>query len=237
MSWCRKKLLVRLFVSILYIYSSGSWCTTQRDFQSWLNLTISGPVNKESRSFQRFKYWLEGQERIGDDSSRSSQTMFRTGIGYMLTEKASLWVGYAWIKTGIPFTMHPFTEDRIWEQLLWNKKTPDWNFSSRTRMEQRFTTNNHKVAYRVRQLLKIAIPIKNHPDFRLVGSDEIFWHTNNFIGRNGKGFDQNRLFAGIGYQFNPTISTEIGYMNQYIRRLGIPNFLNNILSINFFINF
>ncbi len=195
-----------------------------------------GSINKDSPSFKRFKYWLEGQERIGDDASRFSQTLFRTGIGYMLTERASLWVGYAWIKTGIPFTLQPFTEDRLWEQFLWIKKTPSGIYTSRTRMEQRFTTNTHKTAYRARQLLKIAIPFKSHPNFSLVSSDELFWHKNNFIGKNGKGFDQNRFFVGIGYQFNPKISTEIGYMNQYIRRFGIPNFLNNILSINMYAN-
>jgi hypothetical protein len=29
------------------------------------------------------------------------------------------------------------------------------------------------------------------------------------------GFDQNRAFVGLAWNFTPTISTEFGYLNQY----------------------
>ncbi len=210
---------------------------TEHDFQTWFNLTATGHFDRESRDFGRFKYWLEGQERVGEDSSRFSQSLARIGLGYVVTANTSLWLGYAWIHTSEPFTTQPFNENRIWEQLLWNKKIKRYNLLSRTRMEQRFLANGTKTAYRIRQLVKIIRPLESAPHYSFVSSDEVFWHKNNFIGKNGKGFDQNRFFIGFGYQFSQIFSTEIGYMNQYIRRFGVPNFFTNILSANFFMNF
>lgn len=210
---------------------------TQRDLQTWLNLTATGFINKENQQFDHFKYWLEGQERIGDDISRSSQTLFRPGLGYALTQNTSLWVGYAWVQTSAPFTLRPFVENRIWEQLLWVKKSTHATFISRTRIEQRFLRNNPRTAYRARQLLKVSIPFKNQSKWSWVSSEEVFWHHNNYNAGRGKGFDQNRFFTGLGYQFNSQISTEMGYMNQYIHRFNVPHFLNNIISVNLLANF
>lgn len=210
---------------------------TDHDFQSWFNLTLTGDFDEKSRDFGRFKYWLEGQERVGDDSSRVSQALGRVGIGYAVTENTSLWLGYAFIHTSTPFTNNPFNENRIWEQLLWSKKLKNFNLHTRTRLEQRFFSNRTKTDYRARQLIKLIKPLDSLPNYSLICSDEIFWHKNNILEHNNQGFDQNRFFIGFGYQFSPVITTEIGYMNQYLRRVAIPDFLNNILSLNLFVNF
>lgn len=84
------------------------------------------------------RYWLEGQERFGDDSTHLTLTLLRPGLGYALTENLSLWVGYAWVHAGHPLTPNTFEENRIWQQLLWIKRNHSLTFTSRTRMEQRF---------------------------------------------------------------------------------------------------
>ncbi|KTD29900.1 Protein of uncharacterised function (DUF2490) [Legionella israelensis] len=236
MSVVCKHLLLGFTACVLSFFISKSYSDTVHDFQTWLNLTTTGHFDRESRDFGRFKYWLEGQERVGENSSRFSQTLGRIGLGYTISDNISFWLGYAWIYTGEPFTTQPFHENRVWEQLLWSTSIKRFTFISRTRMEQRFLANGTKTAYRARQLVKLIKPLEIAPNYSIVSSDEIFWHKNNFIGRNGQGFDQNRFFIGFAYQFSPVLSTEVGYMNQYIRRFGAPNFLTNILSVNFFIN-
>lgn len=207
---------------------------TQRDFQSWLNFSITGHFDEKNKTLQPFRYWIEGQGRFGDDSHRLSQTLGGVGIGYTMKRNMSLWLGYVRVHTALPFTPNPIDEDRIIEQLLWQKKFKSMNMLSRTRLEQRFLSNGTQTAYRARQLIKLTRPLKRYPKFSIVGGDELFWHKNDFIGRNGQGFDQNRVFIGLGYQILPTLNTEVGYMNQYIRRFGVPNFLNNALFVNFF---
>lgn len=226
--------LIALFFVLLSISQQGM-CSLERDAQSWLNITATGSFNKNKTS-NHWRYWLEGQERFGDDSSRITQTLLRPGIGYAINKNTSVWLGYAWVHTGAPLTNNPFTENRIWQQLLWVKTNQYFTLTSRTRTEQRFLENNSKTAFRARELIKISIPWHSNSKVSVVSSDELFWHKNNFIGRNSSGFDQNRIFMGFGYKINPAITTEIGYMNQYVRRFNVPNFLANILSINVFLN-
>ncbi|MFT4058507.1 MAG: DUF2490 domain-containing protein [Legionella sp.] len=226
--WC--------FLLFWMMLAAQTKAATESDFQTWPNLTAIGKFHKADKTASRFRYWLENQERIGEDSRHFSQILVRPGLGYALTNHLSLWVGYGWIYTGRPFTTHPFEENRIWQQLLWVKKLAHSTFTSRTRMEQRFLENNLKTIYRVRQFVKLAVPLKVHPRWSIVGSDELFLHKNNYAGRNSQGFDQNRFFIGLGYQFNSGFTLETGYMNQYIRRFSVPNFCSNILAINFLLS-
>lgn len=223
-------------IGLFGAYMVSAACATQQDMQSWLNVTATGSFPKPDKTASSLKYWLEGQERFGDDSARFSQTLLRPGLGYALNANTSLWLGYAWVYSGRPLTSKSFAENRIWQQLLWVKSTRYLTFTSRTRMEQRFLENNPKTAYRARQLIKLSLPLPTYTQFSLVSSDELFWHKNNFVGKNSQGFDQNRFFIGFGYKFNPQVTTEVGYMNQSIRRFGVPNFLANILSVSFFLS-
>jgi hypothetical protein len=227
-----------LYLGLIVIlsWSENAACSLERDTQSWLNITSIGKTHSQDKILGRIRYWIEGQQRLGDDITRFSQTLLRPGLGYALTENTSIWFGYAWVYTGEPFTSSPFEEDRIWQQLLWIKTNQYFTFTSRTRTEQRFLENNPKTAYRIRELIKISAPLKNHAKLSFVTSDEVFLHKNNFVGTNSRGFDQNRFFIGCGYKLSPIATTEIGYMNQYIRRFGVPNFLTNIISINFFLS-
>ena len=103
------------------------------DAQNWWGITAIGVFHK-NHSATPFKYWLEGQQRLGDHNSRSSQRFVRPGLGYALNETTSIWLGYAWVYTGVPLTITPFMEERLWEQLLCVRKYSHHTFSSRTRV-------------------------------------------------------------------------------------------------------
>lgn len=225
-----------LFLSLFLIFSSLGRGAELNDVQSWWNLAATGNFYK-GKTRSNFKYWLEGQQRLGDHNRRSTQRILRPGLGYALNETTSLWLGTAWIYTGIPLTRSPFSERRIWQQVLWVKKYLQLTLISRSRLEQRFLEGNPKTAWRLREMPKIVSPFTKQPQFSVVGSDEVFWHHNNFVGQRNQGLDQNRFFMGIGYKINPTISTELGYLNQYIHRRGVPNFLSNNISTTLLFNF
>ena len=99
-----------------------------------------------------------------------------------------------------PFTQNDFNENRIWQQLLWTPQTPLGPLTSRTRFEQRFTSAPY-VAYRLRQLFRLAYPLSFAPGFMLVGWKEYFVNINT-TGTYQAGFDQNR-----GLSVSATTST------------------------------
>ena len=209
------------------------------DFQTWGTATATGSLKSFNPELKKFKYWAEFQARFGVDSSRFSQAIVRPGIGYEINKNSSAWLGYGWIPTDEPFTKTPFNERRLWQQFLWKDNNSFGAISSRTRLEQRWAPRvGDDTAFRLRQMLKISSPMKNSPAYSLVASDEYFLNLNDTDWSPKSGFDQNRLFLGIGYNFDKETKTEIGYMNQYINRSNTSVNLNDhILSINFIFDY
>ncbi len=80
-------------------------------------------------------------------------------------------------------------------------------------------------------------PLAFQSRLRLVAYDEIFIAFNDTDWGAQSGFDQNRLFAGLGWQFQKGINVEAGYLNQFVRRRGRDNLMNHILSLNLLLRF
>ncbi len=210
---------------------------TTEDFQTWGSITATGSLGSLDSDLKNFKYWIEGQGRFGNDTSLFSQAILRTGLGFEVNKNISVWLGYAWIPTDEPFTKNAFDENRIWQQLLWNKKYSFATIMSRSRLEQRFIPSGSDVGWRFRQMLKISIPLSFAPSFSLVASEEYFVNLNNTNWGANDGFDQNRAFAGVGFNFDKHVKAEVGYMNQYIRKTVGPDLMDHILSVNLFFNY
>lgn len=57
----------------------------------------------------------ETQVRFVDDASELQNSLFRPALGYRVTPKATLFLGYAWVPYFYPARRN---EQRIWQQLL-----------------------------------------------------------------------------------------------------------------------
>lgn len=210
---------------------------TTEDLQTWGSIIATGSLDALNSDLKSFKYWLEGQGRFGNDTSLFSQGLLRTGLGFAVNENTSAWLGYAWVPTDEPFTKIAFDENRIWQQLLWGKKVSFAAVTSRSRLEQRVIPTGSEIGWRFRQQLKVSVPLSFAPSFSLVASDEYFVNLNKTNWGADDGFDQNRAFGGIGFNFDKNIRTEVGYMNQYIRKAVVPDQMNHILSANFLLTY
>jgi hypothetical protein len=230
-----------LAVLLSWITLTPAAAKTMEDFQTWGNITAMGSLDRISPDFKYYKYWLEGQGRFGNDTTQFSQAIVRTGLGYALLENEidtlTAWFGYAWVPTDEPFTATAIDEHRIWQQLLWSNRLPYGTITSRARLEQRFLESDGDVGWRYRQLLKMEAPLPWMPWFSFVAADEFFANINESRWGADNGFDQNRAFVGIGYDFDKHTKTEIGYMNQYIRKPIGPDRMDHIVSVNLYLNY
>jgi len=211
-----------------------------QDFQTWGNVTAIGKFESlgiTNPKLEKFRWWMEGQGRFGENTSQFSQALIRPGIGYQVHRTTSVWLGYAWAPTAQPFTNTPFDEQRIWQQALWTDRFSFGTLTARSRMEQRFSPwQSDDTAYRYRQLVRILMPLPQAPGFGLVLQDEFFVSMNEASWGPRTGFDNNRAFAGVAYTINKNARTEVGYMNHYLNKRG-PNLMDHILSVNLFLNF
>lgn len=214
-------------IIICAILLCASTVQASSDFQSWNNITITGTLNN------KIKYWAEGQARIGDNASRLSQSILRPGLGYQVNQQSSIWAGYAWIYTNKPFAQIATDEHRIWQQFLWIKDYQWIKAFLRTRLEQRFIDRVSTTGWRFRQFGRLQLPMHHNPKYFISATEEVFVKLNN-TSTNGsnRGFDQNRLFFGIGLYPLKNWLFEIGYQNHIIRNISGPNYRGNYVAMN-----
>ncbi len=226
-----------LWLIILISSSKSGWPENrQQDFQTWGNVTAIKPLDTLDSRLKNIKLWLEGQGRFGEDTSALSQAILRSGLGYALHDHLSLWLGYAWIPNEPPHA-DTFDEHRIWQQLIWSDSFFQGQVMLRSRLEQRFDERGDDVGWRFRQFLKYYRPFKQAPKLSWVVWNEVFIDLNQPDWKSDQGFDQNRAFLGLGWQIDKHTRTELGYINQYIRKPATQDAMNHILSLNLFLNY
>ncbi len=201
-------------------------------YQSWLALNYQGPVAG------RLGLVGDVQYRVWDDFT-PQQVLVRQALVWWFTPQLFAGIGYAWTPGWrSPELANFFDEHRIYQVLQYQYSHPASGFvlQLRTRFEQRFRHPEGDVEFglRARQMVRALLPLAAGKRFSLVAWDEVFIHLANSGGEPTgattrtpqwayTGFDQNRAFVGVGYQFIPGVfRLEVGYLNQFIRRPNNP---------------
>ncbi|ADB36531.1 DUF2490 domain-containing protein [Spirosoma linguale] len=107
------------------------------------------------------------------------------------------------------------TEKRLWEQLIINQYLTRLKFEHRYRVEQRwFTFRDGTTPYRsrIRYRLNTFIPLNNHTVKEKTSFLSIYDEI--FLNPIGPTFERNRLYAGVGYQFDQQWIVQLGWVNQ-----------------------
>ena len=231
-----KAIIYSIIFVLTILEASAARAGTEHDRGLWLMVASQGAVDRESPSLSRLRWWFDGHARFFDATDGYGQSIVRPGLGWAVTEKSTLWLGYGWIRSS-PAQRPDFDENRIWQQWTTSFSLAKAKFSWRSRLEQRFVEGGNDMGWRFRQFIKVVQPIAFDSRLRLVAYDEIFFALNDTDWGARAGFDQNRFFVGLAWQFVPGRSVEVGYLNQFVERNGPDNLMNNILSINFLVNF
>ena len=222
------------FCLILVFTLSSSTLLAQTDHDSgvWLALFARGDAGCEEDS--QLKWWFDGHARFFDDSGGFGQSILRPGLGYALSDSATVWAGYGWINTS-PAAGPGFDEHRVWQQITWSKDFDPTRLGLRSRLEQRFLETGSDTGWRFRQLVSLRRPL-GCSRTTLVAWDEVFIHLNDTDWGATGGFDQNRLFLGLGFKVDPSscYRVEVGYLNQFLDRPTTDDLSNHLVAINFY---
>ncbi|MBL7843608.1 MAG: DUF2490 domain-containing protein [Cyclobacteriaceae bacterium] len=200
--------------------------------QTWL-----GYFN-QTRLTNKSGLWLDLHARLTDDfAERMSQDIVRLGYVYYLHDNVRLAAGYAYITNfsgndDVP-NLH---EHRPWQQIQWYDKKKYFNMMQYLRLEQRFkeyllngeVADNYQFNYRIRYNMSLTIPLRSGgvgPKTPFIFlSDEVMINFGEEIINNY--FDQNRFFAGFGYQFTKSLNAHLGYLNVFLERPSGTDFIN-----------
>lgn len=196
---------------------------TIEDGRVWWNVTLQERAGTESP----WRWYFEVQGRMRDGVDALDQLLVRPALAYTVSSRSTVWAGYGYTP-GFPASGGVATEHRAWQQYLWSAAWARTQLASRSRLEERAMEGNDALALRFRQQVRVTRPLPVERVSAIVW-DEIFVHLNS-TRRTATGFDQNRIFGGIGVTVNPSTRLELGYMNQYINTFSPPNRSHHILS-------
>ena len=212
---------------------------TEQLFGVWSNVMVSGKFGQDSPWLYYGDLSLRTTETarpFGDAGQQFqvSSVVTHDAIGYRFDARQSVHLGYAFAYAVPPLAREPMNENRAWEQYIFATPTALGNFQWRSRLEQRTVNISGDTAVRFRQLVRLAYPLA--AAWSLVGANELFLNLNSVDWGPAGGFDQNRVFVGVGYTFDATWRAEIGYMNQYINRDQVHDRDFDLLSLNFYVD-
>ncbi|WP_340155912.1 DUF2490 domain-containing protein [uncultured Winogradskyella sp.] len=195
----------------IYIFIIAIFTQTQLQAQntgesklgSWYEITSSNRVSDKYSLFGSLTSW-----NYELPAEKTHLFLGIVGANYHLNTKTSIGIGYAYgdIDSSFEVNNTPHTkEHRILEQLVFNHKLNKIKLSQRFRLEQRFLEyeTENILKHRLRYRFKGKIPINNTLFVSIY--DEIHFYLNQFD------FQQNRVFAGLGFSFDKNIKAEFGY--------------------------
>ena len=105
---------------------------------------------------------------------------------------------------------------------------------SRTRLEQRMIEGREDTGWRLRQFVRLQVPIARKGAVQAVAFTEGFFNLNSTTWGARDGVDQWRTFVGVGLPVGPRMRLEPGYLNQRVFRRGEDR-TNHVLSATLFI--
>jgi hypothetical protein len=209
--------VLRQMSFMLACVGSASLCTpahAQDDTQAWGAVIATGPVRGD------LFLWLETQARATDDVGGGSQFIARPAIGARIARDAHAIAGYAYIRTD-PANGQTVNEHRLWQQVQFAAVRGRGGAPlviSRTRLEQRMIEGREDTGWRLRQFVRLQVPIAREGAVQAVAFTEGFLNLNSTIWGARDGVDQWRTFVGIGVPVAHRVRIEPGYLNQRVFR-------------------
>src|SRR5574343_59610 len=198
------------------------------DFSIWLSNTYQTDFGGS-----QYLAFLELAPRTKNDNSEFSQIIVRPLIGYKLTKRLQLWLGYTWQGEYNQQTDFDLATNDTMQQLQWiDNLTPQLNFQYRFRLEQRLFAHEDDIGHRMRHRFRFVYSLPDSQAY-LIAADELFVYFNSIDdGRLSHsvqtGINQNRSYIGVGYKVTPQLNIDTGYQLQYVHNYGTPDLLNHV---------
>lgn len=215
----------------------GAWPTTalatESAAQVWGATFLQANLTEQ---VPRLHLWLDLHARHG---GAAATTLVRPALGLQLFDGVLLHAGYGWIARFPDAALPEVHEHRIWEQLLVTHSAADTGFDLllRARLEQRLLATGGDVAHRLRTMLRVGWWPEREGAWLFVLWDEAFFGLRGADWGATAGFDQNRLFVGVGVKGLAKTRFELGYLSLYLRRPSGEDRLDHVASLNLFANF
>lgn len=193
----------------------------EQDIGSWNQVTLQLPI------YRKLSGYLETQPRWQKLAEHKfTELILRNGLFYDINKHCSIGGGHYFTAMYNP---HFATEQRVWQQANLSHSFGKLKLQDRIRCEEKYRESWVGASVIFRNQIRLTYPIRKSHWYVAVSEEPIF-NLNTPDHGPLKGFNQNRLFLGLGRQVNQYTRLECGYLNQYKNgRHGKPDRINHVL--------
>lgn len=238
--------MVKLSLCLVLIVLTTSFGVAQNDKRETVTQSIQWlAVTSNLKISQRVSILVDGQFRQAAQME-PMQYQARTGVDIKLNKNFSIVpVGYVYTwndRYGKQPAAHINNEHRIWEQATYKHTAGKIQLEHRLRVEQRFLEHHsvdehghvtydgysvlqHRLRYRLQARMPLSRTTETKSYYAIV-YDEIFASRGENVSFDHP--DQNRIFAGAGYQFHKDFSLQAGGIYQMLIKRNGAQQENNV---------
>lgn len=200
------------------------------DVEVWANGVATAELGPET---ERWLGYLEVQPRFGD---YGVQLIVRPALGFKVFDWATAWLGYAWIPTFANGDTPDRYEHRIWQQWTAAWRPDVVEMQSRSRLEERIIVDESDVGLRFRQQFRANWRFVPDATFYIPTTAEFMVNLLDTSWGGDSGFDQYRLFGGLGLRVSSEVRIEAGYtFVHHIRDPGADD-LSHVVTVSLFVH-
>lgn len=197
------------------------------DLGFWAPVTLILPLDER----KRLSAWVQVEPRLDDNLRGMHQLIVLPGVSYQLKDWIALEGAYGYFP-GWPESGGMLWEHRLIQQTTLSKKFGKLKTVLRARIEERFIETAEDPSVRNRYRLLLEHPIKHSPWY-ITGFDEFFINLNSPENGPKAGYDQNRVYLGIGRYLGKKRLAQVdgGYQLVHQNFRGHPDLFRHIIML------
>jgi hypothetical protein len=216
------KLLLPVLM-LVFLLASGRAVAADDDLQFWFPVQVVHPFGDS------WTVSMQAEVRLQDDISEFDELVLKPALNYHFNEHWALSLGYKYIDK-----YDASNEHDIWQELHYNWACKKWSGGHQVRLEERIIDGIDGVLPRIRFLSHIAHPLGDS-DWYGTGWGAVRFNLDDKVDSSGggpvSGFEQVRLFAGLGKHLGENTKAEFGYLYRYERERTSPNKSDHVIHL------
>lgn len=179
----------------------------EQDLQLWFPVQVIHPIT------EKWALSMQVELRLQDDITEFSEFIVKPGLHYHLTPSWAFSAGYKYIhkRANKPDEQDP------WQEVSYSKAFDKLVTGYQVRLEERLIDGANGILPRLRFLTHMSYPLSDGPWY-LTGFAAVRFNLDDKGVGPVSGFEQSRIFGGLGRHIGRHVQFEFGYLWRYERK-------------------
>jgi hypothetical protein len=211
-----------ILILALAMANASSARGAEQDLQNW------SLVNFHHHFDERWAAAFQVENRVADNITQFDELILKPGGYYRFSKLLKFGLGYKYQKKH-----EKSNEQDIWQELYFTPSGLKWSWTHQVRLEERFIDDLNGVIPRLRYLVHIKHPLGTTGNRYFAFSEAVRFNLTDKGAGPVAGFEQNRIYFGVGFKTTRRLNIELGYLWRYERKREGPDASDHVIRLQF----